>query len=529
MKIIARFAAFVMSALVMFSACQKQQTSLSLEDITQKATVSGTVVYPNSYELADDNTVKLTTTPADSATVIVKVSTSSFSNSDNYLTFTTYTNSKGEYSVEVPAVDAGTDVYVQVVSFNGTQKYLKEVVGGELVWDVKTGVYSAWEEGLTVYPGEKVTQNIVYEFTEQNLDPDGTVDGLARIMGTLTYDAGQTWSASEGFTELILPAAKVQIIVNANGNEFSVITDEKGHYDFTLPANYYYEVTLTPQSFMGTYSELKDVENGEYVFDTKECIYYVSSDFVYAYNGAIETLDFEYYHNTIDAVETLDEKLPLMIKVGMGVPSGIKYELDSYTKTWQKNETISGETYKVYKISESPYNYSYEGTVKAAKGVDVIVTVYYDDLGERKYGATTDSNGDITLEIPAYDKVWNPTIEIEAQGFVHKEPFVYYLPTSTYIEDEERREVVDEDKEVLMIKTLEVESATIPAGNGIYTQYSSSYWDVEWTEFEEFVPYVKLLMTYDLEIEDADVSGEYDSYLQSKLNNSYLQYFNDKF
>ena len=95
MKIVTRFAAFVMSALVMFSACQKEQTSLSLDDITQKAKVTGTIVYPNSYELGADNVVSLATAPVDSASVVVKVATSSFSNSDNWLTITTYTNSKG--------------------------------------------------------------------------------------------------------------------------------------------------------------------------------------------------------------------------------------------------------------------------------------------------------------------------------------------------------------------------------------------------------------------------------------------------
>lgn len=549
MKIVTRFAAFVMSALVMFSACQKEQTSLSLDDITQKAKVTGTIVYPNSYELGADNVVSLATAPVDSASVVVKVATSSFSNSNNWLTVTTYTNSKGEYSVEVPAADGGTTVKIQAVSFNGTQKYLKEVKGGELVWDEKTGVFSTSEKEMTVYPGQTVSNDVVYTFTEQNLTPNGTVEGQARIMGTLTYNAGQAWSASEGFTEQILPAAKVQIVVSDNGKEYSVITDENGHYDITIPVNtsYSYNVTLTPQSFMGTYSELKDVENGEYIFDTKDCVYSLDSQSVTINKGAIKTQDFVYSKTTINVAETLDERLPLKIKVGMGVPSGIKYDYikeyygDEYNygdvvETYKGTEEIGDETYKVYKVSESTNksDVSYEGTVKAAKGVDVIITVKYPDkfnIGTRKYGATTDSNGNISIDIPYFDKEWSdPDITIQAQGFVYDEPFRYYLPTTKYIESEERR-VLNEEKKVYLVKALEVETVTIPGGNGIYTQKKQTG-NVSWGEFNEFNEEVKILMTYELKKLDADPKNDEDenyTKVQDKLTEPYSTYFTKKF
>ena len=488
MKIVTRFAAFVMSALVMFSACQKEQTSLSLDDITQKAKVTGTIVYPNSYELGADNVVSLATAPVDSASVVVKVATSSFSNSDNWLTITTYTNSKGEYSVEVPAADGGTTVKIQAVSFNGTQKYLKEVKGGELVWDEKTGVFSTSEKDMTVYPGQTVSYDVVYEFKEQDLTPNGTVEGQARIMGTLTYNAGQAWSAGEGFTEQILPAAKVQIVVNDNGKEYSVITDENGHYDITIPVNtsYSYNVTLTPQSFMGTHSELKDVQNGEYVFETKDCVYSANSQVIYINKGSISNTNIKYNYSAINAEKTLDKRLPLKIKVGMGVPSGIKYYM---SRNYYGTEKIGDETYKVYKGTEynsvSEYD-GYEGVIKAAKGIDVVITVNYPDgFGTRKYGATTDSNGNISIDIPASEDVWNTTINVEAQGFVYKDSFKYYLPTDEYVEeDEERREVDEEKKEITLIKALKVQSVNIAGGNGVYEQYSGTSFPVKWTEYK---------------------------------------------
>lgn len=531
MKIVTRFAAFVMSALVMFSACQKEQTSLSLNDITQKAKVTGTVVYPNSYELGADNVVSLATAPVDSVSVVVKVATSSFSNSNNWLTVTTYTNSKGEYSVEVPAADGGTTVKVQAVSFNGTQKYLKEVKDGELVWDEKTGEFSTDEKVMTVYPGQTISNDVVYTFKEQDLTPNGTVEGQARIMGTVTYNAGQAWSASEGFTEQILPAKNVQVLVSYSNKELVVITDENGHYDITLPIDYLQNVSIAPRSFMGTHAELVDVENGEYVFDTKDCVYKVNAQTKNVSKGSIETADFEYTNNDIKVTETLDEKLPLKIKVGMGVPTGIKYNIvknGSSTGT----EKVDGETYKIYKATESTSSYTYEGKVNAAKNIDVVITVNYPDFGTRKYGATTDSNGNISIDIPSFEKVWNPTIKVEAQGFVHKDAFRYYLPTKKYIDNEERREVNDEDKEIYIVKPLEVESVSIPGGNGIYTQYTSTSHSVSWTEYKEFVPEIKLLMTYTLKVNDADPKYEstpnYNS-IQYSLINSYLTYFNDKF
>ena len=219
----------------------------------------------------------------------------------------------------------------------------------------------------------------------------------------------------------------------------------------------------------------------------------------------------------------------------MGVPTGIKYNIvknGSSTGT----EKVDGETYKIYKATESTSSYTYEGKVNAAKNIDVVITVNYPDFGTRKYGATTDSNGNISIDIPAFEDVWNTTINVEAQGFVYKDSFKYYLPTDEY-EKNERREVNEEDKEINMIKALKVQSVNIPGGNGVYEQYSSKSFSVNWTEYKEFVPQVKLYMTYRLKVQDADKGAEIDSYgntmkysdIEYSLSNSYSTYFNDKF
>ena len=534
MKFFAKFAAFVMSALVMFSACQKEQTSLSLDDITQKAKVSGTVVYPNSYEVGNDNAVHIATAPVDSATVIVKVATRSFSNnSNNYLTLNTKTDSKGKYSVEVPAVDSGTDITVEVVSFNGTQKYLKEIVDGKLVWDVKAGYYSSYNKSYTVYPGQAINADFAYNFSVSGSNPYETLDGSARIMGTITYNAGQAWSASAGFTEQILPAAKTPVHVTYANGEFVVITDENGHYDITLPVGGSQTVTIAPQSFMGTHSELKDVENGKYVFDTKDCVYKSSAQSKSVSKGSIETVDFKYSYSTINTEKTLDKRLPLKIKVGMAAPSGIKY----YTsRSYYRSEVIGDETYKVYKATEYNSVDEYKGTIKTAKDIDVIITVSYPDgFGTRKYGATTDSNGNISIDIPALQDAWSTSINIEAQGFVYKDAFKYYLPSDEYVEDDERREVDEENKEINLVKALKVQSVTIAGGNGVYEQETGTSFYVSWSEYKEFVPQVKLFMTYRLKNDEADKGAEVNGYtrhysnVQSGLLSSYNTYFNDKF
>lgn len=532
MKLLAKSAAFIMSALVLFASCQKEQSSLTCEDFGQKAKVTGVVTYPASYEIGADNVVRLTSSPVDSATVIIKVTTSDLTNSTtrNEITLTAHTDSEGNYSVEVPTVDAGINVSVQAVSFNGTQKYLKEVKDGKPVWDEKTGEYSTYPAHFRIYPDQMITKDLLYSFTEKELAQDGTFEGTARIMGTLTYNAGQTWTAGEGFSELLLPAANTQMVLNVEGKEYVVLTDENGHYDITLPVKGNPEASLSPHSFMGTYKTLEDVQNGEYIFNEEDCIYSTSERHLILNKGGIYKLDFYYTNTSINSAAQLKYRLPLKVKVGMGLPSGITYYLDNYSRTWYNNENIGEYTYNVYKVNESPDYYEYTGKVNAAKGVDVIITVTYPEEYNyivRNYGATTDENGMINIEIPALEEIWETNITVQAQSFVYTEPFWYYLPTNEYIEDSERRVVNEENKEIDLVRPLKVKSASIAAGNGVYEQEAgtdSQY--VKWTEFKEFVPEVKLLMVYDLKNTAADTEGGYDYILQSELLLKYYEFYN---
>ena len=160
MKKIIKIALVAIVSLSALFSCQKaEQTSISMDDIAGKATISGVLTYVSGQELAADGTIKDVVTPAEGVNVVVDVSLSSldpWGNSDGYKTYSTTTDSEGMWSVEVPAVDDGVYVNVKPASFSGTYKTLDIVEAGQPKWNVQNGVYQAEEFYFTdVTPGEE--------------------------------------------------------------------------------------------------------------------------------------------------------------------------------------------------------------------------------------------------------------------------------------------------------------------------------------------------------------------------------------
>lgn len=436
MKKTFKLALVTLLSLSAFFACTKaEQTSMSIDDIEGKATISGILTYVAGQELTKDGSVKDLINPAADVTVVVNVSINSldpWGNSTGYKTYTATTDADGMWSVDVPVVDNGAQVNVKASSFTGTYKTFDHIDAGQTIWKETKGIYEVAEYSLyDVTPGEQRFNTAQYTFsTSEN---EGETVGMARLKGTFTYNAGQSYSTSEGFYDLQNVASGVKVNVMVDGKPYQTTTNSLGVFDITVPVSSYgSSVTVNPQSFLGTYTTLETIRDGKFIWDEADVVYESNGGNYTVFPDEIAVCDSYYYHVESGAVEKLDATVPLKVRVGCGV--SVRSADDIYTEEYIYNSTTGSYEWVDVKTGR----YHLKGELKARSKVDVILTVKYDDYpvsGQttyRNYCGTTNNNGEIDFNIPSKDVEWyDADIMAVARPFVVNN-FYYYDEYNDY-------------------------------------------------------------------------------------------------
>lgn len=160
-------AVIIMTAMA-FTSCSKDQTSLSVDDIQGKAKIKGIIFYSEGVEYKNNDSheiIKMAT----NTTILVKISNNQLSlkgNAYGFTTFETVTNDKGEYEIEVPALENGTTIIIQPQSFVGKYKSIDEWNNGKPVYATLEGIFEA-KESCSVTPNQIIFKDIEYEFNER--------------------------------------------------------------------------------------------------------------------------------------------------------------------------------------------------------------------------------------------------------------------------------------------------------------------------------------------------------------------------
>ena len=224
------------------------------------------------------------------------------------------------------------------------------------------------------------------------------VPGKAKIMGTLSYDAGQSY-INEEYAQLIQGAAGVRVKAQISNSSFKsnstgyttyeTKTDENGNYTIEVPAvpdGTSVEIIADP--FFATYSEVVGIENNKAQIENREELFKVSSTNVYMRPDDIEIYDAMYYF-TERAVNEADKYIAtFIVKVGQGYHRVTMNENNEQT-------IVRGYT---------PVN-----------NKDILVR----NLDNGKYyAATTTMNGEATFKIPTANKAWQKSIKIEVIGYI---------------------------------------------------------------------------------------------------------------
>lgn len=154
-----------------FVSCSEDQTSLSIDDIQGKATLIGSFTYDDNQSTSSSSTSSATSEkPVMNTTVYVKIANSSLDPKENatgYTVYETTTDANGEYKIEIPVVETGTEVTIQAESFVGKRYESTGFGSTNTTVTTKEGVYEVQEVTLSgIKPHDiKVVGKKKYHFT----------------------------------------------------------------------------------------------------------------------------------------------------------------------------------------------------------------------------------------------------------------------------------------------------------------------------------------------------------------------------
>lgn len=159
----------VACALLTLGACVKEQSSLSVEDIPGRATITGQLTYSKGQEFTGGKFREITA-PAAGVTVYADIENSGYKDgASGFTTLTTVTDNGGNYEFSVPATSSGVHVTIRANDFIGTNK---RVTGFEDNGNVKIeefdGIYTLDDETFSVRPGEIYNYTERYDFLKNN-------------------------------------------------------------------------------------------------------------------------------------------------------------------------------------------------------------------------------------------------------------------------------------------------------------------------------------------------------------------------
>jgi hypothetical protein len=227
------------------------------------------------------------------------------------------------------------------------------------------------------------------------------IPGRAVIRGKLTYDAGQAY-VNGTYVQQILPASSKTVVVRVKNSTLSptkkadgyttyqVTTGSDGAFSIEIPAtDSGVEVEVSPESFIGNYSEFDEMNGASPQFNTVEKEFSINAETrtLKAYDTF--TFNKHYTSKSMSSVDTFEYTSYLEVKVG-----------EPTCEPDYEDDTVD-------------YKYS------PANGKNVVISVKYSHGGSsvtKHYGATT-NNGVASFAIPAYEKDWSASISISVEAY----------------------------------------------------------------------------------------------------------------
>ncbi len=238
------FCGAAMLAVLALVGCKKEQSQFTLDNIEQKATISGTVVYQSNLVGQASEEVALS-----GVRVAAKVDYNQYSDdAKGVKQFEVETDSAGQFSISIPTGSKSIKATLHIDVVKTAQ-------------DGKTIYLGEYDRNYTVNANEAKVEKIV--LAKDEVLSECVAEGT--LKGKLTYDAGTVNKADGTKEEGNVAAAGVNVVANVEyaaagvTRKFIAKTDANGEYVFSIPVEENgCAVEVNIEQFKGTYTEFKN-------------------------------------------------------------------------------------------------------------------------------------------------------------------------------------------------------------------------------------------------------------------------------
>ena len=146
-----------------------EQSSVSIDDFKETATITGTLQYDEGQDFDGTKYTRLIK-PAANITVTAVIANSEFSattTGSGNLTYTATTDAKGNFEIKVPVTSKGVEVRVKAANFTGQYHRVIDVKDGKPVYTHEEGIYRLDDQTFTLEPNDVEVADGVFTYTER--------------------------------------------------------------------------------------------------------------------------------------------------------------------------------------------------------------------------------------------------------------------------------------------------------------------------------------------------------------------------
>ena len=228
-----------------------EQSSVSIDDFKETATITGTLQYDEGQDFDGTKYTRLIK-PAANITVTAVIANSEFSattTGSGNLTYTATTDAKGNFEIKVPVTSKGVEVRVKAANFTGQYHRVIDVKDGKPVYTHEEGIYRLEDQTFTLEPNDVEVADGVFTYTERENEEEYIYYSEYKvIVGQQAYSKTTDENDNAKVIKQYKEAKGVDIIIEVEfENEtfkYVASTDNDGIATFNIPT---YTMTWKPK------------------------------------------------------------------------------------------------------------------------------------------------------------------------------------------------------------------------------------------------------------------------------------------
>ena len=312
-----------------------EQSSVSIDDFKETATITGTLQYDEGQDFDGTKYTRLIK-PAANITVTAVIANSEFSattTGSGNLTYTATTDAKGNFEIKVPVTSKGVEVRVKAANFTGQYHRVIDVKDGKPVYTHEEGIYRLDDQTFTLEPNDVEVADGVFTYTERENEEEYIYYSEYKVVvGKQTYSKSPKDTGEAEVLKQYREAKDVDVIIEVEFDDetfkYVASTNNEGVATFNIPT---YTMTWEPIIYVtaNPFAEEKFTyykkEWSESEGDSIVRKYTLSGKFVQA-SGYADTLSF----NSIESLPAPEHKVKMDFVSFNSEPEDIEHAAEDW-------------------------------------------------------------------------------------------------------------------------------------------------------------------------------------------------------